>query len=59
MLEAGARLKKSGYSEVRLMVSPDNSAAVSLYKYLEYSTISTIADAYGIGEHRMIMQKKL
>jgi len=59
MNRAGAQLKEFGYSELRLLVSPENSDAISLYKSLDFSSISTIADAYGIGNDRILMRKTL
>lgn len=44
---------------VRLTVHPDNIPAIGLYRKLNFRPIETETDYFGIGESRLIMERKM
>ncbi|MFF4830356.1 GNAT family N-acetyltransferase [Streptomyces sp. NPDC001315] len=63
MHEALRRLREAGVHEARLAVEPTNTAAITLYRSLGFSSEDSEEfarkDYFGPGEHRLIMSLKL
>ncbi|MFI6625669.1 GNAT family N-acetyltransferase [Streptomyces sp. NPDC050528] len=56
MVEVLRRLRTEGVRQVRLTVEPANTAAITLYRTLGFSSEDGVAkDYFGPGEHRLLM----
>lgn len=54
-----AILAKQGFKQVSLTVSPNNQAALRLYRRLKFRSVAYLPDEYGPGENRFLMKKCL
>ena len=52
-------LDEDGVTCILLSVAPSNAAAISVYEKLGFDVVRKAENYLGLGEHRLIMQRKI